>query len=64
MCTKRKAKDLSPSDQTSKVMRTEAIDVEFMEVDMGGCIVELTNEDGTDKDLHAFRSIEMSLFQR
>ena len=45
-------------------MRTEAIDVEFMEVDMGGCIVELTNEDGTDKDLHAFRSIEMSLFQR
>ena len=45
-------------------MRTEAIDVEFMEVNMGGCNVELTNEDGTDKDLHAFRSIEMSLFQR
>jgi len=64
LCAKRKAKDLTSSDQKSKVTRTEAMDVEFMEVDMGGCIVELTNEDGTDKDLHAFRSIEMSLFQR
>ena len=32
-----KAKDLSPIDQTSKVMRRKAIDVDFMEVDMGGC---------------------------